>query len=45
MTRRQSFASKYEPGERRLDITEFVEVAKVIGFDASRFVAEFERIS
>ena len=30
-----SFVAKYELGERRLDVLEFVDLAKVIGFDAA----------
>lgn len=29
--RRQQFVSKYESGERRLDIIEFLDVAKALG--------------
>lgn len=29
----QSFVSKYEKGERRLDVVEFVEITKAIGAD------------
>ena len=29
----QSFVNKYESGERRLDIVEFLDIAKVIGAD------------
>ena len=32
--RPQSFVAKYEGGERRLDIVEFLELANIIGFDA-----------
>ena len=31
--RPQSFVSKYETGERRLDIVEFLQVCHVIGID------------
>lgn len=34
----QSFVSKYEKGERRLDLIEFVDIAKAIGFDPAPFV-------
>lgn len=29
----QSFVAKYEGGERRLDIVEFVEISRVLGVD------------
>jgi transcriptional regulator with XRE-family HTH domain len=33
----QSFVSKYEHGERRLDFTEFMEIADNLSVDVSRF--------
>lgn len=36
--RPQSFISKYERGERRLDFSEFVELADVLGIDVIAFV-------
>jgi len=33
LSRPQSFVSKYERGERRLDVIEFVEIAQCIGID------------
>lgn len=37
----QSFISKYERGERRLDFTEFVEISEVIGLDLVIFIKEY----
>ena len=37
--RPQSFVSKYEGGERRLDVVEFVEVAQAIGCDPAGIIA------
>jgi ribosome-binding protein aMBF1 (putative translation factor) len=36
--RPQSFVSKYERGERRLDVVEFLEVARAIGIDAKEMI-------
>jgi transcriptional regulator with XRE-family HTH domain len=36
--RPQSFVSKYENGERRLDVLEFLEVADALGVEPSRFI-------
>ena len=38
LARPQSFVSKYERGERRLDVIEFLEVADAIGIDPLRFL-------
>jgi transcriptional regulator with XRE-family HTH domain len=40
----QSFVSKYERGERRLDVVEFLEIARCIGFDPYRFLKSLERV-
>jgi transcriptional regulator with XRE-family HTH domain len=40
--RPQSFVSKYEGGERRLDVVEFLEVARAVGFNSARLLAELE---
>ena len=37
----QSFVSKYERGERRLDFTEFVDIANLFGTDIANFVADY----
>lgn len=39
----QSFVSKYERRERRLDVVEFVKIAKAIGIDPCRIVREIEK--
>ena len=41
--RPQSFVAKYEGGERRLDVVEFVEVARVLGMDPVRLVRQLIR--
>lgn len=43
LERPQSFVSKYERGERRLDVIEFGEVARAIGLDPLRFLRKFYR--
>lgn len=42
LSRPQSFVSKYERGERRLDVVEFLEVARAIGFDPYKFLRQLE---
>jgi transcriptional regulator with XRE-family HTH domain len=42
LSRPQSYVSKYERGERRLDLIEFLEVAKVLNIDPTSF---FEKLS
>jgi transcriptional regulator with XRE-family HTH domain len=41
--RPQSFVSKYERGERRLDVIEFAEVARCLGLDPLRFLGKLYR--
>ena len=41
LQRPQSFVSKYERGERRLDVIEFGEVARAMGLDPVRLLAKF----
>ncbi len=38
----QSFVSKYERGERRLDVVEFLEVARALGINACDFISRLE---
>jgi transcriptional regulator with XRE-family HTH domain len=39
----QSFVSKYEAGERGLDVIEFQAIAQAIGIDPATFLAELQR--
>ncbi|MHB8302885.1 MAG: helix-turn-helix domain-containing protein [Acidobacteriaceae bacterium] len=43
LNRPQSFVSKYERGERRLDVIEFGEVAKALGVDPVKLLTKFYR--
>lgn len=40
LERPQSFVAKYEGGERRIDVVEFVAIARALEFDAARAVRE-----
>lgn len=42
LSRPQSFVSKYERGERRLDVIEFLEVARAIEVDPLDFLRILE---
>jgi transcriptional regulator with XRE-family HTH domain len=41
--RPQSFVSKFESGERRLDVIEFLEVAHALEIDPCRIIADLDR--
>jgi transcriptional regulator with XRE-family HTH domain len=41
--RPQSFVAKYESGERRLDVAEFVGIARAIGADPYKLLRVAER--
>jgi transcriptional regulator with XRE-family HTH domain len=41
LERPQSFVAKYENGERRIDIVEFVELAERLGTDPVKLFKEF----
>jgi transcriptional regulator with XRE-family HTH domain len=38
LRRPQSYVSKYESGERRLDVVEFLDLARAIGFDPAKLI-------
>jgi transcriptional regulator with XRE-family HTH domain len=40
----QSFIARLESGERRIDVVELIQLARVMGFDASKVVKEIEAI-
>ncbi len=42
--RPQSFVSKYEQGERRLDVIEFLEIADALKISPGTFVAHLRKI-
>jgi transcriptional regulator with XRE-family HTH domain len=42
LSRPQSFVSKYEYGERRLDLVEFLEVADALGFQPARLIKKLQ---
>ena len=43
LRRPQSFVSKYERGERRLDVVEFLDVTRVLALPPCDVFAELER--
>lgn len=43
--RPQSYVSKYESGERRLDLIEFIEVAEAIGVGVVELVTELVMVA
>ncbi|WP_017716966.1 helix-turn-helix domain-containing protein [Kamptonema formosum] len=43
LSRPQSYVSKYERGERRLDLIEFLEVAQALELDPIRFIEKLLR--
>lgn len=40
LKRAQSFVSKYEQGERRLDVVEFLHVCNCLGIDAAALLGQ-----
>lgn len=45
LKRPQSFVSKYERGERRLDVIEFIAIAHAIGIDPADIVKRLDGTS
>ena len=42
LNRPQSFVSKYEKGERRLDVAEFLKISEAIGFDPCELIRKLQ---
>lgn len=42
LSKPQSYISKYERGERRLDFPEFIELADILGIDVVAFVKDYQ---
>jgi transcriptional regulator with XRE-family HTH domain len=42
--RDQTFVSKYESGERRLDILELREICQAVGISLVKFIQQLERL-
>ncbi|MGB2580429.1 MAG: helix-turn-helix transcriptional regulator [Minisyncoccia bacterium] len=40
LSKPQSFVSKYEKGERRIDLIEFIDIAEAIGFDPLALIVQ-----
>jgi len=43
LDRPQSFVSKIERGVRKMDVIEFVEIARAIGFDPAAFLRKLDK--
>jgi transcriptional regulator with XRE-family HTH domain len=43
LNRPQSFVAKYEGGERRLDVVEFLEVCAALGVEPDRIIAQLRK--
>lgn len=42
LQKNQSFVSKYERGERRLDLPEFLELADALELDVTEFIEKYK---
>lgn len=43
LNRPQSFVAKYEGGERRLDVIEFLEVCQALNVDPNRIITQLRK--
>ena len=44
LSRPQSFASKYELGEKRLDVVQFLEVTRALGLDPKKVIDQLDAV-
>jgi transcriptional regulator with XRE-family HTH domain len=44
LKRTQSFVAKFEGGERRIDVVEFLTITRAIGIDPARILRALQRI-
>ena len=44
LSRPQSFVSKYESGERQLDVVEFLDVCAAVGMDGAKILRQVEAV-
>jgi transcriptional regulator with XRE-family HTH domain len=44
LKRKQSFVTKYETGERRLDVIEFLEIAGALAQDPAELLTEIAKV-
>lgn len=42
LRKHQSYVSKYECGERRLDVLEFLDIAQAIGFEPAKLIKKLK---
>jgi transcriptional regulator with XRE-family HTH domain len=43
LKRKQSFVAKYETGERRVDVIEFLDIAEALAQDPARLIGEIAK--
>mgnify|MGYP003624208519 FL=1 len=44
LSKPQSFVSKYEKGERRIDLLEFLDISAAIGFEPQKFIDRIQSL-
>ncbi|WP_417623440.1 helix-turn-helix domain-containing protein [Paremcibacter congregatus] len=44
INKRQTFISKYEIGERRIDVVELIEIAEALNIDPCEIIVELKKV-